>query len=95
MIREMVRALHLHKGGWSEKRRVLVVPNAAAPLILRADWYDDWLLVHDRYRGRVFLAGCDDPWVALPRRPTADIWEAELGVKAEGLVVEVMMMEER
>ena len=94
-ISEVVVALPLKKGTWKEKRRALVVPNAAAPLILGADWFDEWMPEFDRRGGRVWLSGMQEPWRALPRRPNPDVWEVELGVQAEEAAVEVKRTGER
>ena len=41
LITRAVPNLYLQKGEWKERRRALVVPRAAAPLILGVDWFDD------------------------------------------------------
>ena len=37
----------------------------------------------------MFVAGAEQPWQCLPRRPKADVWETELGVSAATASVEL------
>ena len=75
-IRRYIPRLPLSKRTWQDTRRALVVPNAAAPLVLGMDWVDDWTPEISSATNSFWLRGAKEPWRALPQAEANRCWAA-------------------